>query len=406
MSSHVRARLLCAALLLALTVPTHAEPLTIDLPTALARARERAPEAIAALARIGEAHAHGVGAGVRFAQNPQVQVGAGARFGEPRTLAIRGSAVQLLEPGRRDARIAVAEAEMNRAKVLTEVDLRKLSIAVANAYYAARFTELEIALERRNLEVVTRAAQAAERRRKAGELTDLDLNLARVALGRARSELASVQADHATSIGQLALLIGARPEDTIALAGDLRPAPITLDELRKGVAGRPDVRARDAEARVARAEAGLAKAIGRPDVGLVIAYELDTSDSIILGGLTVTLPFWNRAQGDKAAARAKLRNAELERAAVAGAAAREIVDAFDAYTRVREAVDIFEREVMPPLDDSAQLLDRSIETGQIAIADYILAHEAILAARHEHLERQLQLAKMAALARYTAGLNP
>lgn len=406
MSSYAYARLVCAALLFALPRPGYAEPLTIDLPSAVARARERAPRAIEALARIDDARAQRVGAGVMFSENPEVQVGAGARYGDGISPAIRGMAVQRLEPGRRRARIAVADADLEHAKVLTDVDLRKLRFQVADLFYIARAADLAVELERRNLEVVQRATQAAERRRKAGELTDLDLNLAKVALGRAKSELAAAQATRAFAIGELAAVIGAGPDDVISLVGDLRPSPLTLQALRSALPGRPDVRALETRTRVARAEGGLANVSAWPDLGLLFAYELDEGDSIFLGGVVVTLPFWNRAQGDKAAARAKQRNAEREHTARLGAASREIVDTFEAYTRAREAVDVFEAEVLPPLADSEVLLHRVVDSGQLPINDYILAHLEILVARREHLERQLQLARAAAAARFAAGMDP
>ena len=59
-----------------------------------------------------------------------------------------------------------------------------------------------------------------------------------------------------------------------------------------------------------------------------------------------------------------------------------------------------------PLADSEKLLERSVDTGQIAINDYLVARQEILNGRREHLERQLQLAKAAATARFVAGVAP
>lgn len=406
MSRHVRARLACAALIFLYASPAHAGPLNIDLPTAVARARERAPEAIASIARIGEAEAARAGARVLFTQNMELEVGAGPRFGDPRTTQVEARLGQQLGPTRRSARIRAADAAVRHAQASTDAELRELSFEVANVFNEARHADLVVELAQRTAEVAARGTEAAERRRKAGDITDLDVDLAKIALGRARAAIATAQAERADAIGRLAVLIGAGPDDVITLTGDLKPAPMTLDALRASVPARADVRALEAESRVATAQGSLAKANGRPDVGIWIGYERDENDTIVLGGLNITLPFWNRGQGDMAAALARGRRVALERTAIQGAASRQVIDAFEAYTRAREAVELFDRDVVPPLVDSEKLLERSIETGQITISVYLVARQEILNGRREHLGRQLALAKAAAVARFVAGVSP
>jgi len=404
MFSPIRAWLVGAALLASLH-PAHAGPLPLDLPTALARARERAPEAVAALARIGDARARRIGADVR-ASNPELSLGGGVRFGEPRSVAVRAQIAQPLELGRRGARMRVAEAGIEHAIATSEAELRDLAFEVAIQFAEARYAELEVELAQRDAAVAVRGVEAAQRRRKAGVITDLEVNLAAIAVGRARSAVSAARADRADAIGRLGALVGAQPDDAITLVGDLRPAPLTIDALRAAIATRADVRAIDAGARVARAEGSLATAMGRPDLGLWFAYERDEADTIALGGLTIALPLWNRSQGDKAAASARVKGAELERAAVLGAATRQIVDAYEAYERAREAVDVFDREVAPLLADSEQLLEKSLDSGQIAIGDYLVARQQILDGRREQLARELSLAKAATTARFVAGVTP
>lgn len=406
MLTSVRARLACAALLLLCSHPAHAGPLTIDLPTALVRARERAPQAIAAMGRIAEARAVGVSARVLFTENPSVQVGAGPRFGDSRTTQLEAELEQPLQLGRRGPRIRVADAGVRHAEAATAAELRELTLEVTNAFVDARYADLIVEATARARSVAQRALDAAERRRRAGDITDLDVDLARIALGRARSAVAAAQAERAEAIGRLAALIGASPHDTITLAGDLQPAPLTLDALRGAVPERADLRALEAEVRVARAQAALARATALPDLGVWLGYERDERDTILIGGVSVTLPVWNRAQGDKAAARAKQRRAQLERDAVLSAASRQVLDAFEAYVRARESVEVFERDVVPSLVDAEQLLERSVETGQIAISDFLVARQELLASRREQLARQLALARAAATARFVAGVTP
>lgn len=406
MSPRSRARLTCAALLLACTGPAHAEPLTLDLSHAVARAREHAPEAIAALASIGEARARRVGAGVLFEQNPEIEFGAGPRLGDRRTLTIDSRIAQPLELGRRGARIAAADAGIAHARATSDADLRVLDYEVTTAFYEARFAELAVEQAQRELEIATRADETAVRRRKAGEITDLDAGLAHIALGRARAGLAATRSVQAAAIGRLGALVGARPEDTITLTGELRAPTLSMAELQAALPGRADVRALAAESQLARAELDVAVASGRPDVALWVGYERDEGDPIVLGGIALVLPIWNAARRDKAVARAKQQRADRQHSALAGAAARQVSDAFAAYVQARDAVDAFERDVLPTLSDSEQLVERSLDSGQLTIADYLGARREIASAHHEHLQRQLELAKAAAAARFAAGVTP
>lgn len=406
MATCISARLIAAALLLVCSSPAHAGPLTIDLRTALARARERAPAAIAARARIDEARARRIGAGVLLTQNPELEVGAGRRFGDPNTLALDAQLAQPLELLRRGPRIGVADAEVAHAQASNAAALRELDLEVTTRFYEARYAELFAAVVSHDSELAARGYEAAARRRKAGEVTDLDVDLAAISLGRARAAVAAAQAQRADAVGRLAVLIGANPDDAITLAGDLAPDTLALDELRAAVLARADVRELAAESSVAHAEARLARANARPDVGVWIGYQLDETDPVVVGGLTLMLPMWNRAQGERAQARAKARRADAVRAAVTAAASRQVLDAFEAYARARDAVAIFERDVVPAIADAELLLDRSITSGQLAIDHYLTARQEILGGRREHLERQLQLARAAATARFVAGVSP
>ncbi|MEJ7603370.1 MAG: TolC family protein [Kofleriaceae bacterium] len=406
MASHVRACLCGGALILLFARPGAAGTLQIDLPAALARARDRAPDAIASRARAGEVRALRAGATAWMSQNPRLEVGAGPRSGPDRTLVIQGQLSVPIELSTRRVQLAVADAQLAHANATTEAELREVGLAVTTAFYEARFADLAIELAVRNQDVATRAAEAAARRRKAGDLTDLEVNLATIALGRARAAVASERANRAEAIGRLGLLIAAGPDDALELVGDLSPLPVTLDTLRAAVGTRPDLRAIDAEASEARAESAVAAVTGRPDVTTWVSYERDEGDTILLGGLSFTLPVWNRNVAARAAARAKLARTGLERSSRTAAASRQVGDAFEGYTRAREAVEIFTRDVLPALADSEQLLERSIETGQLPINVYLVARQEILAGRREHLERRLQLAKAAAAARFAAGVAP
>jgi cobalt-zinc-cadmium efflux system outer membrane protein len=406
MSSVPIARLAVAVLLLP-SVPALGGPIEIDLPTALDRAHELSPAAIAARGEPAVAEGAVTTAELPFTENPEVDAGAGPRLIPTRPIEADVRIEQNLELGRRGPRRRLAHAGVAQAHAEADAALRGLDLEVTSAFYEAMFAERSADLAQRSEEFARRAADAADRRRKAGEITDLDANLARSALGRARAASQGARSERAASVGRLGALIGAGPEEVLVLRGDLRPPPLpSVQALHAQVASRADVRVLDTERAVAAAENDQAQANALPQVSVWAGYLREDTDAIVLGGLRITLPIWNRAQGDRQAAAAKQRRAIATRDATVRVAERQIADAVAAYLLSRDAVEAFERDVVPVLDDSEQLLQKTIDAGQITVSDYLVARQEILDGRREYLERLLALAKAAATARFVAGGAP
>ena len=396
------ARLTVAALLIHST-SVLAETIDIDLAGAIARAHRAAPDAIAGRGRIAQAEAAVIGANVTFVSNPEIEGGLGPRLIPSRPIDADARLAQDLEPWRRGPRRQLAGAERAHTMAENEVTLRDLDLEVALAFYEAVFASQLFDQAKRAEDFAQRAADVAQRRRQAGEITDLDVNLARVAVGRARSATKLADAERVVAVGKLAILVDASPSDTLALHGTLAPPPLPA---AVDATTRADVRVLERERDVARAEHAQAVANGRPQLALFAGYQREDTDSIVLAGLRFTLPIWNSGQGEKAAARAHERTATEARDAMVRIARREVADAMGAYTATKQAVDAFEKDVLPLLDDSEQLLQKSIDAGQIAVSDYLVARQEILNGRRDHLERQLALAKAAIAVRYVMGGQP
>jgi cobalt-zinc-cadmium efflux system outer membrane protein len=399
----------CAAFAAALVLhlePVFAGTLTIDLPTALERAHRASPLAAQGRGQIAEAEGGVLGADVLFTSNPELDAGFGPRFVTPRLFDVDARVTQGLDPGRRRPRQALARAELHHARAAVETGLRELDLDVAMAFYEVVHADRLLDLSRGAEDLAQRAADFADRRRRAGDATDLEANLARAALGRARATTQAAAADRAATVGHLAALIGATTDDTIVVTGDLHVAVPDLHALRDAASTRADLRALDAERQVAEAEHEVATANARPDLGIWLGYLREGGDHIVLGGIHLTLPTWNRGQGDKAVAAARAHRAAAATAATKLAATREIGDAFEAYTHARDAVSVFERDVLPALDDSEKLLSKSVDAGQLAVNEYLVARQEVLGGRREYLDRLLALAKAATMVHYIAGVSP
>ena len=395
------ARLVCAAFVFS-SASASADTIDIDLHGAIERAHRTARAAIAARGRVREAEGRIAGAEVTFTTNPELEGGAGPRFSGSRPIDAELRLGQELEPWRRGPRRRLARAEASLARAEVGAQLRELDLEVALAFYDAERADREIAVSTRAVELATRGATAAERRRKAGEITDLDANLAKAALGRARAAAAAATSERTVALGRLAALIGAQPDDVISVRGELKPGPLPSGTAET----RADVVALDRERDAAIAEGEQASAEGRPNAGIWVGYQREDSATILLAGLRFTLPIWNRAQGPRAVAAAKERRVGETRDATLRLASREIADAVASYTAAATSVATFEQEVLPVLDDSDQLLDKMLDAGQIAVTDLLFARQELLASRREYLDRLLALAKASALARHAMGVSP
>jgi len=398
----------CAALLIFCATPAAAGEVVLDLRAALDRAAARAPEAIAARGRVGEAEATRVAASVRFPDNLELAVAGGPRRGAATTTDLSvelGQRVAL--GGRRGARRAIADATVAEARASAAAAVRAVELGAALAFYRALHAERVVDVARRGEELAARAAAVAARRRTAGDITDLDADLARAAAGRARAAVRAAEAARAVAVGELATVVAAAPDDVLVLRGDLGAAQaLTLGALEPATAARPDLRALAAEGEVAAAERRHADALAWPELGLSIGYDREEDATILRAGLALSLPVWERGQGVRAEARARAARVAAEHEAAWRAASRQVRDAFAAYESAREAVLAFEADVVPVLDESDALLARSVDAGTVAVADYLVARQELLDGRREYLDRLLALAEARVTAQVVAGVAP
>lgn len=374
--------------------PPQVQDAGLTLDQALDLARRRAPAVLSARARIDEARGRLAGASVLLRNNPVVEMAAGARGSARGELEAEVGVSQLLElGGRRRARIEGAEAAVDRAASDSEEATRRLlrdvSRAFLRALHAGEGLRLAAAAESVGVEVL----RAAQRRQEGGEVTLLDVNVARVSLARIRAQVHQEEALLAAASGELRILLGMGEGEPLSLAGDLRDRRrFQIDELIAGAPERPDLKALAAEAREAEAERRLGTGRAWPDLGLGLRYEREEGDDVLLGGITLVLPVFDRGQGLRGEAGARARRALLDLEAGRRAVEVEVRTAFEVYRRREEALSRLEGEALPFLDQNETLARRSYEAGQIGLVELMAVRRQVLEVRAFHLDLLLEAA--------------
>jgi len=376
----------------------------LTLEAALARARQQSQAIASARGRIEEARGRLRGAST-LRDNPVLESAIGRRSqgGTPADLDVGVSQTFELG-GRRGARIAGAQAEVARAIASADDTSRMVLRQVADGFFRAVHAELRVNVARAAETHAADVHRIAERRHAAGDIAVLEVNVAASAQARARSEVLTAQASRAVALGELRVLLDLAPGEPLSVSGELRERrSYELGELTSRALERPDLRALEAELGAAEAEIRLGRSFSWPDVSPAVRYERDEGKRVLWGGLTVTLPFFNRGQELRAVGEARARRIRTEIGALRHAIQNEIETALEAYRlRLQAAEEL--QSTLGALDDNEHLARRSYEAGQIGLAEFLLVRREVLETRLAALDRLLDAAQAGSELESRAGL--
>lgn len=397
-----------AALVILLTATAStgraAEPLSV--PAAIELALARSPEVRSAEAEVRAARARLEEASLLLATNPELLLGAGPRDNGPtRSTDYEVALSQRVEVGgQRGVRMAsaraalgAAEARLSAAKARVAVEVRELVGRVSAARLRA-----EIALDAHRFS--EQAAEAAEKRFKAGDVARIDANSAHLERGRAARARQEAEQEHLGLVSELELALGAELgslTDGSAPLDDLVPGPEASEEelVQKALAARPDVAAARLEVTAAEAEASLAGRMAIPSPTLGVSAAREEGAQVILGTLSLELPFFARNQGARGATAARLEQAREALSALERRVAQEVRLAAERVRAARRMVAAFDPAMTAALAEDLALATRAYGAGQIDFLRYQLIRRDAIDARRERVDA------LEALARATARLE-
>lgn len=372
----------------ALANDAHSQAGSLSLADALALARERAPAVIAARGEVARAKAELIAASVRR-DNPEIDGSAGPRFSDSagRQFDFGAGVSQEFESGRRRrARMTVANEGLASAEASVVVAQREAVREASLAFFDAQFLRRQQLLLLDAVRIASEAQQIAGRRFALGDVAALDVNTARVERARLEAEALAVEAERQAALGSLGALLGT-PELPSLTQTEPAVQERELDVLVGALEDRPELRALDASIRQAQARLELAAALRRPGWGGLARYERDEGDQVLLGGLTVTLPVFDKGQDVHAEATARIESLRRQRSALVASWAVVLRARQLGLRAHRRAIEVIERDALPAALDNEGLARRSYETGQISLIDWMVLRREAMQVQREHLAR-------------------
>jgi cobalt-zinc-cadmium efflux system outer membrane protein len=392
-------------------LPTPGSALLLKAALALARQNNKLVQA--AQLRIAEARGDLTGASLRLVNNPEFTGGAGPRVG-PNT-ATRGRFSTDLElgveqrfemGGQRAHRVERARAGVEAATASASDIRRVVGLAVARTFYGTHVAERRSALLEENARLARELHGIAVRRLDAGEGTALKVHTARIRLAEVerRTLAARVAFDRATV--RLAELLGVPPDTRLRLGGGLPTgdtAPPADLLVMRALRARPDLAAAGQQVRLAQASIGLADAEARPDIAVGAFYGREEGANIVTTTFRLPIPLFNKNQGARERARATKQRGAAEQEAVRLSIESEVRQARLEYEHARQALNLYTAEVVDAQQESADLLRRAFEAGEVSLQDVIVVQRELLDGREGFLEATLAVAL--ARAQLLAGMS-
>ena len=401
-------RVLVSAVLywLVAALPAGAQ-VVLTLEETIARARQQAGAVVIARARLAEAEAGVIDASARFRDNPLIEGATGPRTGPGgRGVDIElGVSQQFETGGQRQARIAGARAAVDRQRAEGQQSVRGVVFEAASAFLDAIAATERLQIAEGAETIAREMLNATERRYALGDIAAIDVNLARIDAARSTATLVSARADLTAAAGTLRAILRLPAAEPIELKGSLDlPAPFAIDRLEASIDQRPEFATLQAEVREADAQAQLGRALRRPDLGVRLAYAREQSDTILLGGLTVTLPAFQNGQGHVAVGVARANRARAEADVARQAAVAALRTAYAVYEQHAALSAALVSDAAPSLADNETLARRSYEAGEMNLMDSLLIRRDAVDTRLTIIDRRLDAARSRLAVDFIAGV--
>jgi len=325
--------------------------------------------------------------------------------------------------GQRGYRRSAAEAA--RSALSAEIDdaRRRVRAEVTDRFYRVIALQRRVALETQAQRLFDDTSAAVQKRRRAGEDTRLDANVATVEAERARNQLALAEEQLIDARRDLAASLQLASDALPAASGDLDPSPSAyqLPDLLLSAERQPRVRALTARESSAEARLRLERAKRVPDVtvGVSVGREGPANGTLANGigtqssisgrerlatiSLSVPLPLFKRNQLGVGQAATQFDQAQIERQTTQRDLRATIVALWSRLQSVTARVRRLQEQVVPALDDNQTLSIKSRAAGQIALLELIVVNRQALDARRDLLDAQTEYQTTRAALELAAG---
>ncbi len=346
-------------------------------------------------ADVAAAKARIAGASLALQDNPNVMLSAGPRTSNAgRSLQLGAQVLQRIEVGgQRRARVDAAESSLAATHAQQSVLRSQVTANVRTSFGKVLADEQRLRLSDEVLTIARQGLDVAQERFRVGAAALLEVNTARVELGRETRARAQSELAHAQSVADLGLLVGLDPATEIVAKGQLSPGA-ELAEISSAVLMEEALRVRDELQQgrktmdSAQAEAKLASRawIPSPEVGASFGYEQESDAKIIQGIVGFDIPIFNRNVAGRGAAAARMKQLSVSQEATERLIKQQVSSAVARLRAAQAAATGYAGEVLKAMQENMDLVAESYRAGKIDFLQLIVIRRQAVEARREYID--------------------
>lgn len=345
--------------------------------------------------------------------NPKIEASGTRQIGGMDSQVMVEGMLPLELGGRRSARIAVAQSELEIREFALANQERLLAAEVRSKFGEVLSTVKKLELLERILANTRQGYQIIAAKVTEGRTAPLEQNMLLVELNRLRSLRETAEGRVETALFELKNLMGMKPENPLRLKGDFENLVDNLPSVNEAVANalreRPDLQGAQAMEKLAVARLNQARSEGKIDASLKTGYQRMRSGFPLNGitdtgalqpiesvfhyftfGVEIDLPVRNRNQGmieaaiyEQQAAQSRIQFGELT-------IRREVNVAYARYNRSVRALTIFQNGIRDQASVNLQVIWQTYEFGKRTLSDYIAEERRYLEIENEVTDALLE----------------
>jgi len=327
--------------------------------------------------------------------NPEIAIELENFAGSGPLNGIEGSeaTIQLSQPillgGKRKKRVESAAVSGELAAWSVESKRLDLYASVHNAFNRLLIAQEDIALKNELVRLSQQFLETISERVQAGKISTAEASRAKVILAQNEIALERARRNLASARRSLAATWGSRSDTFTKIVGEYDPI-FTLppeDSLLLLLAQNPDVAKFQAVEKQRDMVVALedAKAIPDPTVTAGLRRLNESGDLAFVVGLSLDLPFSNRNQGNREAARHELIRSVEEKKSVQIALSADLSEAYNLFQAIRGEAIMLKDSIIPQAESAYREINKGYLQGRFDFLDVLDAQRTLFESKDRYL---------------------